>query len=259
MTSMHDSHCHVDAYECPEDIANAAEAAGIFTIAVTNLPSAFAEGEPYLRGFQYVKLATGFHPLLAEHHTSQQKRLFVDTLDRTEFVGEIGLDYSQQGRPSRHTQISTLEFVLDLLVDRGKLVTCHSRRAERDVRIMLADRGISPVVFHWYSGALGELERIIADGHYLSINARMLSSRNGSQIVERIPRDRALLETDGPFCKVRGRTVVPKDVATLNESLARLWGVSSEEAELRLDENLDAARESARQRPVAVRRRAEHG
>jgi TatD DNase family protein len=238
---MHDSHCHVDAYRCPEDIANAAESAGVFTIAVTNLPSAFAEGEPHLRGFRHVKLATGLHPLLAQHHTPAQRRLFVETLERTGFVGEIGLDYSQQGRSSRDAQIRTLEFVLDHLVGRGKFATLHSRRAEGDVRRMLADRGITPVVFHWYSGALGELERILGDGHYLSINPRMLISKNGAGIVERIPRDRALLETDGPFCKMRGRELVPADTATVCEKLAELWNVSSGEAEAQLDGNLKRA------------------
>ena len=59
-----------------------------------------------------------------------------------------------------------------------------------------------PVVFHWYSGTLKTLDTAIERGHFFSINPAMLLSKKGRTIVERIPTDRALTESDGPFINV---------------------------------------------------------
>ena len=126
---MHDAHCHLDMYPDPVTIAATAERMAIMTVAVTNLPSAFFEALPHVSAFRYIKPAVGLHPLLALEHKPAQKDRFVQALTQTGYVGEIGLDFSQQGMPTRELQIDSIRFVLGQLHGLGKVITVHSRHA----------------------------------------------------------------------------------------------------------------------------------
>jgi TatD DNase family protein len=235
---MHDVHCHLDLYEDPLVVANAAERAYIFTIAVTNLPSACCDAAPHMRRFRHLKLAVGFHPLLTEHHTAEERQLFREALTQTQYVGEVGLDFSRKGAATREDQIESFRFVLDLLRHQDKLVTVHSRRAESSVLDMITEFDIGPVIFHWYSGSLTVLDRIAQQGHYFSVNPAMLRSANGERVVERIPQTRLLTETDGPFVTVARRPAVPLDVRLVHEYLATHWRLPKEDVVEQLESNL---------------------
>jgi TatD DNase family protein len=242
---MHDMHCHLDLYDDPLSVATSADRSSIFTVAVTNLPSAYYAARPHMRVFRHLKLALGLHPLLAEHHTPQEKRLFHKAFSETDYVGEIGLDFSRKGIGTRETQIRSVRFVLQLLRDQHKVVSIHSRRAESAIMEMLTEFDVGPVVFHWYSGSLTILDQIIERGDYFSINTAMLNSKSGQRIVDCIPRERLLTETDGPFVIVDKRPSVPADVCLVQENLAARWRESVGEVRVRLGQNLLDYMESA--------------
>lgn len=233
---MIDTHCHVDLYPDPSRIAADAERAGITTIAVTNLPSAFDRAYPHIRPLRHVRLALGFHPLVAEQHAAERKR-FQQRVDRTSYIGEIGLDFSPAGRATKQIQLDSFRFVLETLRGRARFVTLHSRGAEAAVVDLLEEYGRTPVVFHWYSGLLDVLHRALEHGHYFSINPAMLRSANGNKIIAAIPPERALTETDGPFVEVIKRPAQPSDVQLVEEGLAGRWQVQTSEVTARMKEN----------------------
>ena len=142
---MHDTHCHLDLYENPLEVAMATERQHITTIAVTNLPSAYYDAKPHMQRFQYLKLAVGLHPLMAQHHSPHEKTLFRRALKETKYVGEVGLDFSKQGISSRTKQLESFEFVLQALSESPSLVTLHSRRAESTVLELLKRYSVCPV------------------------------------------------------------------------------------------------------------------
>lgn len=220
---MHDTHCHLDLYPDPYQVASTTEKAGVTTIAVTNLPSAYFAAKPHMRRFRSLKLAIGLHPLLADEHSPQEKQLFQDGLRETRFVGEIGLDFSKHGIETKEKQLESFRFVLTQLQNAKRFVTLHSRRAEAAVLELLNEYKISPVVFHWYSGSLKTLEDIVAAGHYCSINTSMIKSQNGQKIINHIPKNHILTETDGPFIKINKKPVVPTDVCYIHDYLSELW------------------------------------
>ena len=86
---MIDTHCHIDLYPNPTQIADRANRARILTVLVTNLPSAFQRAYPHIKQFQYIRLAPGLHPLVADEHRNE-RRLFSHLIDRTSYIGEIG-------------------------------------------------------------------------------------------------------------------------------------------------------------------------
>lgn len=235
---MHDTHCHLDLYEDPLEVALATERQRITTIAVTNLPSAYYDAKPHMQRFQHLKLAVGLHPLMAQHHSAHERSLFRRALKETIYVGEVGLDFSKQGISSKTKQLESFEFVLQSLIEKPYFVTLHSRRAESTVLELLKRHNIRPVIFHWYSGPLNVLEAIVEDGHYLSVNIAMIQSKNGQKIIGRIPPNRILTETDGPFIKLSGQPVQPQDVRNIHHYLAQLWIESMDKVSMRLESNL---------------------
>jgi TatD DNase family protein len=78
-------------------------------------------------------------------------------------------------------------------------------------------------VFHWYSGSIGILKKILDQGHYFSINPSMINSTNGQKIIDAIPRNRLLTETDGPFTKINKRKCYPEDVVAVINYLSYSW------------------------------------
>ncbi len=115
----------------------------------------------------------------------------------------------------------------------------HSRRAERNVLDILIDNKIKKAVFHWYSGPLSLIDKMIDDGHYFSINPAMIKSKNGQKIIERIRPDRIITETDGPYVKIQGNPAQPGDVNLVISYLKEVWNIPIEEVKLKIRKNLD--------------------
>ena len=55
----------------------------------------------------------------------------------TNYVGEIGLDYSQKSYMSKPMQLKYFEQIVEICASNNKLMTIHIRKAEKDaVRIL---------------------------------------------------------------------------------------------------------------------------
>jgi TatD DNase family protein len=68
---------------------------------------------------------------------------------------------------------------------------------------------------------------------------RMLASRSGRRLVEALPIERLLTETDGPFITLAGRSSRPSDMAVTVTDLARLRGLSVPSMQEVILQNLD--------------------
>ena len=182
-----DTHCHFDMMPSPEEYIRQREQVGDIVIGMTNLPSHFRMGQPYVRSLKHIRLALGMHPLLAGENKSELP-LFGQLVDTTSFIGEIGLDFSREGCATKLSQIDTLRYILDILRGKKKIVSVHSRRAEKELLVLLRDYDIQNVVFHWYSGPVRLIPDILEQGYYFSINEAMVRSKNGRAIIEKILR-----------------------------------------------------------------------
>jgi TatD DNase family protein len=182
----------------PEAYISAKEKAGDIVIGMTNLPSHFRMGQPHLRSFKHVRLALGLHPLLASENKNELP-LFNCLLDQTSYIGEIGLDFSKEGITTKNDQVFILRKLLEKLKGKKKIVSVHSRKAEREMVDLLREYEIENVIFHWYIGPIDLITPILDMGFYFSVNEAMCISKKGKAIIERIPRDRILTETDAPY------------------------------------------------------------
>jgi TatD DNase family protein len=245
---MLDAHCHLDLYPNPSQTAADAESAGVFIVFVTNLPSAFDAAYPHTQRFRKVRTAVGLHPLSVNMHTEQELSRFKELVSKTSFIGEIGLDFSREGVSTGEKQLASFRFALNCLKKEPKFVTIHSRQAEATVLDLLDQEYPHPVVFHWYSGTLKDLEMAVNGGHLFSINPAMTWSKKGRAIIERIPPDKVLTESDGPFIEIENRQIVPGDIQIAEGALAAIWGTDCSGVRNTVMQNFQRLMEQLRRR-----------
>lgn len=195
---MIDTHCHFDMMPQPEAYISQKEHEGDIVIGMTNLPSHFQMGQPQLKGFKHIRLALGLHPLLAAE-SKKEVPLFKRLIDQTSYIGEIGLDFSKEGYTTKDEQVAVLRDLLSAIRGKKKIVSVHSRKAEKELLALLREYKIENVIFHWYSGPVDLIPAILAQGYYFSVNEAMCRSRNGRYILESIPKEKVLTETDSPY------------------------------------------------------------
>lgn len=195
-----DTHCHFDMMPNPESYIRAIERQGDIVIGMTNAPSHFQMGWQHVRNFKRVRLALGFHPLLA-HELQHELPLFERLLDKTSYIGEIGLDFSREGKATKDIQQESLKRIFSCLQGKNKIISVHSRNAEYELLSVLKEYKIKNVIFHWYSGDVNLIPEILNEGYYFSVNEAMILSNKGRQIIAALPHDRMLTETDVPYNK----------------------------------------------------------
>lgn len=193
-----DCHCHFDMMPSPERYILQQERADNIVIGMTNLPSHFKVGAPYVKRYKHIRLALGLHPLLAVDGKNEIA-LFKKQIDQTSYIGEIGLDFSKEGVETKDDQLKVLREILAVLKNKRKIVSVHSRKAEKELFDLLCEYDIKNVIFHWYSGPVDLIPFITSQGYYFSINEAMLVSKNGRSVIDQIPRNRILTETDAPY------------------------------------------------------------
>jgi TatD DNase family protein len=225
-----DAHCHVDLFPDPASIVAKASSSLVHTIAVTNAPFVFAHTSALAQGRSHIYPALGLHPELVETH-GKQLDLFTELLPSTRFVGEVGLDYTTTDSGVRIRQRHVFETILKRCAEAAdKVITVHSRRATTDVIAAIGTRYPGTVILHWFTGSLRELDSAIAAGLMFSVNSAMLSSPRGRTLVQAMPRDRVLTESDGPFVGPRVAPESPLSIAKTIASLAGAWSVAPAEA-----------------------------
>lgn len=236
---MIDFHCHLDLYQNPAAIRDECDKRGMYVLSVTTTPSAWNQTSALSSGRKRIRTGLGLHPQIA-HERHNELTLFDELLPNARYVGEIGLDGGKEFRPHWQTQTKAFEHILARCSEEGgRIMSIHSRRASRAVLDCLeAHPGAGPAVLHWFSGSLRELDRAVRLGCWFSVGPAMLVGESGQALVARMPRDRVLTESDGPFAQLNGETVMPWHVASAVTELGRIWSLSPEEAGAVVQENL---------------------
>lgn len=236
-----DFHCHLDLYPDHLGLIEECERLGIKTLSVTNAPSVWPRNKRSVEYCRHVRVALGLHPQLA-HEREREIELFERYLPETRYVGEVGLDGSPDYSSTKGIQRRIFRRILELCAQAGgKVLTVHSRRATREVIEMIStylpqDRG--KVVLHWFTGTKREAKQAIEAGCYFSVNIRMLESEQRRDLVDSLPRDLVLTETDGPFVRIGEAVTKPKDVVKTIEGLASLWKTDEPNVIASIKENL---------------------
>ncbi|MBZ0148588.1 MAG: TatD family hydrolase, partial [Pseudorhodoplanes sp.] len=231
--------CHLDLYSQPEQVVRECVARELYVLSVTTTPSAWGQSSALVEGADRIRCALGLHPELA-HERKGELELFDALLPQARYVGEIGLDGSPVLKRHWADQVHVFEHILATCKSAGgRIMTIHSRRAVSAVLERLADfDGAGTPILHWYSGGHADLQKALDLGCWFSVGPGMVSSERGKALVARMPQDRVLTETDGPFAIVDGRNAAPWDVDKAVAALADVWKISQDDVAGILDDNL---------------------
>lgn len=143
-------------------------------------------------------------------HPHDSKEMKVDYLSKIEelmqdekavAVGEIGLDYYYDYSPKEKQKAVFRDF-LKLAKKIKKPVIIHNRNSDQDLMDILESEYTSDLKgqFHCFSGDVTLAERILALNFYISFTGSITFPKNKyTEVVERVPLDRILLETDSPY------------------------------------------------------------
>lgn len=233
-----DTHCHIDLFPSPETVVRRSLDAQVGVIAVTNAPSVFHYTYSLSNRYSNLLPAIGLHPELAVNRKRELPQMWL-LLEKTRYVGEIGLDYVTSLESERRVQREVFHKILErcAAAPSPKILTIHSRRATLDVIEAIGHGFPGRIILHWFSGTKKELERAVGLGFYFSVNSAMLGSAKGRNLVSRIPQDRILIETDGPFVSNRGKPSEPVTAIDILESLATLWRVDINKTAFQISSN----------------------
>jgi TatD DNase family protein len=232
-----DTHCHLDLYKNPTNIVEISTTKFIYTVAVTNAPWVFYFTKKVSRNSDYILPAIGFHPELISRNIARLHEMWPYIKD-TKFVGEIGLDYSTIDENERKRQRIALSQILEKCDQlNNKILTVHSRRAEKDLIDAIGSSFSGKVILHWFSGPIKELKRAIEYGYYFSINSSMVNSENGKKIIARIPKERILTESDGPFVHLDNEIATPAAITYTVHRIASIVGNDFESTKVQIYNN----------------------
>jgi TatD DNase family protein len=226
-----DFHCHLDLYPDAREVYAEAVRRNRFTWLVTTSPKAFVATSRVLGTDSRVLITPGLHPELV-HDRAGELELLLQQMAGTNAVGEVGLDGSARYRASYAAQLRVFAEVVQRCRELGgRTLSIHSRQAVKDVlRELERNPGYGTAILHWFTGSATELQAAELHGCWFSVGPAMFASASGRAIAARLPRERVVPESDGPFAKVDGQPVMPWSAAATSARLAEVWNCDESQA-----------------------------
>jgi len=217
-----DAHAHLNAVEQSDRAIRAAGSVGVTRIVAVGMDLKSNQETLHLaaRYPRAVLPAIGYHPWMISPEAVEETLAFIqDNLIDCVALGEVGLDYKVKVK--KKLQQEVFARVLSIAVEVKKPVIVHSRFSYERSFQMVSSAGIARAVFHWYSGPLDILERIIENGYYISATPALGYSRFHQAAVKKAPLERILVETDSPV-DYKGKTSEPAHLIDTLEALRRV-------------------------------------
>lgn len=200
---LFDTHAHLDLTPNFEAMVRTIEQRKIYTIAVTNLPALYRQLNSRLNS-KFIRTALGFHPELVEQFAKHVPEMW-DSLPHAKYIGEVGIDLKTAKGSADIQSAFFAELIHRCNRLGGKILTIHSRGATQQVVDIIGSNFNGKFILHWYSGGTKVMEQAISNGAYFSINYAMTLSPSGQRIIQSVPKERLLLESDSPFVNVKGK------------------------------------------------------
>lgn len=223
---MIDFHCHVDLYPKARAVHAEALRRNVFTWLVTTSPKAFQATSSVLGHHESMLISPGLHPEITGDRF-QELDILIELIDGANAVGEIGLDGSKRFASSYLKQKQVFATAVKRCHDvGGRALSIHSRQAVPDVLTLLRefpDHGIP--VLHWFTGTVSELKAAAAQGCWFSIGPAAFHSAAGKALAKKLPKEKVVPESDGPFAQLDDQPVMPWDFEITASLLSKAWAM----------------------------------
>lgn len=231
-----DAHAHLAdaAFDADRDaVLTRARAAGVVRVVVVGETLADARRILELAGqHRDIAPAAGLYPT---HLDPADLDAMVEFLrahrDELLAVGEIGLDHwVVKDEPDQRTQREFFLKQARLAVELDLPVNVHSRSAGRHVIAALLEAGVRRALLHAFDGKTSTAQAGLDAGFFFSIPPSVVRSPQKQKLVQALPLDRLLLETDSPVLGPDpGHRNEPGNLRAALVAVARIKGVSERE------------------------------
>jgi len=226
-----DSHCHLDAEQYDPDrdaVIERARDAGVTTVVVPGTDLASSEKAVALsQGAHSIPLhaTVGVHPHEAKGYADAMPRLRALAAGAVA-IGETGLDFHYTFSP-QELQCESLRAHVRLARALDLPLVLHCREAEPALLQILEEEHASECggVVHCYTGTMETALRVLDMGLHLGFTG-IITFKNAvalREVLARVPLDRILLETDGPYLAPiphRGKRNEPSFLPRIAEAVA---------------------------------------
>jgi TatD DNase family protein len=260
--TLFDVHAHLTDARILEhlpEVLSRARAAGVTTIVSNGLNPAdnqavaeLAAADPIVRpAFGYYPVDAVLRDMRADGVEYPDQREDWDPKDAVDWVeqhvqsafavGEIGLDGYWVPEKYWAAQEAVFRRLVRIALDADKPIIIHTRKREARTLEILQEMGATRVNWHCFGGRVNLARRIAEHGHYLSIPANARRNEAFTRMLETLPRDRILLETDCPYLGPDKEVMnEPANVQITARFAAELWGNSEEDVQKQLASNFEA-------------------
>ena len=235
-----DTHCHLNDEQYDADVTAVIERARSKSIVwLINIGYDVESSRKAIRQaslYPDVKATVGIHPHDASTLTkaSLSELESLATSESVVAFGEIGLDYYYDNSP-RDVQREAFSLQMKLAKELKLPVVIHSRDATNDTLEILREYAPLQGIMHCFSGSLETAQICMDLGLHIAFGGA-ITFKNAPRlrkVVEGVPWDRILVETDCPYLSpepLRGRRNEPAYLQYTLAKLAEIKQVSLEEA-----------------------------
>ena len=152
-------------------------------------------------------------------------------------IGEIGLDYYWN---KENKELQKYAFVEQIKIanEMNLPIVIHTREAIDDTLNILRNviKTVKPGVFHCCPLNRELVKQALELGFYISLAGPVTfkNSKNANEIIEMIPNDRILIETDSPYLSPepnRGKRNDSRNLVYIAEKIANVKNISVEEVQ----------------------------
>lgn len=232
-----DTHCHINLKDYSEDFEDVIERIEKRLDFVINIGFDLKSSEESLElaeKYSFIYAAIGVHPNDAlTYNDSIEKQLEEMAKNKkVAAIGEIGLDYYRDYTP-KDVQKNVFRKQLELAEKLKKPVVIHCRDAYEDTINILKEYKNINGIFHSYSGSY-DTAKLLIDRFYFSVSGPVTfkNARNIKEIVEKLPIEKILIETDSPYLTpepFRGKRNEPCYVEYVAKTVASIKSIDYQE------------------------------
>lgn len=239
-----DTHIHLDNEQYYEDIEEVIARAIEGGVEKFIIPGADPKDLPRAKDLAHkhanVYYSVGMHPYDISNYSEALIREYAKD-EKCIAVGECGLDYFRlpEDENEREDEIRLQKEVfrshIRLANELNKPLIVHVRDASHDARVILEEEKSQGGVLHCFN-ADEELLVLSKIGFYFGIGG-VLTFKNARKLIDvlpKIPTDRLLIETDGPYLTphpYRGKRNEPVYTTLVADKMSELLGLERNETD----------------------------
>lgn len=237
-----DSHCHLNypglVEELPEVLERARDAGISHMVCICSRLSEFDDIVRIAEAHDHIFCTVGIHP----HDSGNEPETDVETLvglskhPKVVGIGETGLDFFYEHSP-REIQERNFRTHIRAARETGLPLIVHTRDAdEKTIQVLREEHegGAYPGLIHCFSTGRAVADCALDLGLYISLSG-IVTFKNAQDlrdIVEDLPHERVLVETDSPFLApipFRGKRNEPSFVVHTAEKVAELLALTPDQ------------------------------